>query len=41
MFAARLINVILFIMAILIPYNHQFREMVVDNWEKRKPVGVQ
>jgi hypothetical protein len=41
MFAARLITVILLIMAILIAYTPQFRESVVDTWEAFRPAVVQ
>lgn len=41
MFAARLITVILLIMAILISYNPQFHELVVDTWEALRPAVVQ
>lgn len=41
MFAARLITVILLIMAILIAYNPQFHELVMDTWEAVRPAVVQ
>lgn len=41
MFAARLITVILLIMAILIAYNPQFRELIMDTWEAFRPAMVQ
>lgn len=41
MFAARLITVILLIMAILIAYTPQFRELVMDTWETVKPAMIQ
>lgn len=41
MFAARLITVLLLILAILIAYNPQFREQVMDTWEAVKPAVVQ
>lgn len=41
MFAARLITVILIIVAILIAYNPQVRELVNDTWETTRPVVVQ
>jgi hypothetical protein len=40
MFAARLITVILLIMAILIAYTPQFRELVIDTWEAFRPFVV-
>jgi hypothetical protein len=41
MFAARWITVLLLILAILIAYNPQFREGVMDTWEAVKPAVVQ
>ena len=41
MYAARLITVILLIMAILIAYTPQFREFVIDTWEAFRPSVVQ
>jgi hypothetical protein len=41
MFAARLITVILLIMAILVAYNPQFRELVTYSWEAIRPIVVQ
>jgi hypothetical protein len=41
MFAARLITIILLIMAILIAYNPQLRELVMDTWEATGPIIVQ
>ena len=41
MFAARLITVILLIMAILIAYNPQFHELVIDTWEAVRPAVAQ
>ena len=40
MFAARLITVILLLMAILIAYNPQFHELLVHTWETLKPVVI-
>ena len=40
MFAARLITVILLVMAILIAYSPQFREQVTETWETIKPAVV-
>jgi hypothetical protein len=41
MFAARLITVLLLILAILIAYNPQFREGVMDTWEAVSPTVIQ
>jgi hypothetical protein len=41
MFAARLITVILLIMAILIAYTPQFQELVTDTWEAVRPAVAQ
>jgi hypothetical protein len=41
MFAVRLITVILLILAILIVYNPQFRELVMNTWEVVRPAVVQ
>jgi hypothetical protein len=40
MYAARLITVILLIMALLIAYSPQFREQVTETWETIKPAVV-
>lgn len=41
MYAARLITVIVLIMAILIAYTPQFRELVMNTWEAVRPAMVQ
>jgi hypothetical protein len=41
MYAARLITVILLIIAILIAYSPQFREQVTETWETLKPAVVE
>jgi hypothetical protein len=40
MYAARLITVILLVMAILIAYSPQFREQATETWETIKPAVV-